>query len=143
MKKIIFLWSVVLLIISMTLVGYAKMEKTAISKGNLADLKGKWLGTRTFGPGRDLNTDLEILNDTLPVQTKFTLYDVQKPGARQRGETVTTEFKNGKINDQGNLFIEGSNIEIELSLFEEDGKKKLEGNYFWKGVKGTMSFKKK
>jgi hypothetical protein len=142
MKKIISLWGVVLLIISMTLVGYAKMEKTAISKGNLAGLKGEWVGTRTIGPGRDLNTDLEILNDTLPVHTKFILYDVEKKG-RQRGETLTTEFKSGKINDQGNLLVTGNNIEVELSLFEDDGKKKLEGNFFWKGTKGTMSFKKK
>jgi hypothetical protein len=41
------------------------------------------------------------------------------------------------------LLITGNNIEVELSLYEDDGKKKLEGNYFWKGVKGTMSFKKK
>jgi hypothetical protein len=101
------------------------------------------VGTRNIGSGTVLNTDLEILNDTLPVQTKVILYDVAKPGARQRGETVTAEFKNGKINDQGNLLITGNNIEVELSLFVDDGKKKLEGNFFWKGVKGTMSFKKK
>ncbi len=100
------------------------------------------MGTRTIGPGRDFNTDLEILNDTLPVQSKFILYDVTKQG-RQRGETLIPDFKNGKINDQGNLVITGSNIEVELSLYDDVGKKKLEGNYFWTGVKGTMSFKKK
>jgi hypothetical protein len=142
MKRIFFPWGIILVILSVALMSYAKWEKIAISKGNLAELKGEWIGSRTIGPGRDFNTDLEILNDTLPVQSKFILYDVTRPG-RQRGETVITDFKNGKINDQGNLLITGNNIEVELSLFEDDGKKKLEGNYFWKGNKGTMSFKKK
>jgi len=30
---------------------------------------------------------------------------------------------------------------IHLNIY--GGKKKLEGDYFWTGVKGTMSFKKK
>jgi hypothetical protein len=58
-------------------------------------------------------------------------------------ETQIIDFKNGKINDQGNLLITGSNIEVELSLYKDDGKKKLEGNIFWMGAKGTMSFTKK
>jgi hypothetical protein len=40
------------------------------------------------------------------------------------------------------LLITGSNIEVELSLYKDDGKKKLEGNFFWTGKKGTMSFTK-
>ncbi len=143
MKKIIFLWGVILLIISMALVSYAKMEKVAISKGNLADLKGEWVGTRTTGPGRDFNTDLEILNDTLPVQGKFIFYDHRKGGRTSTPETAIVDFKNGKINDQGNLLIKGSNFEAELSLYKDDGKMKLEGNFSWVGLRGTMSFKKK
>jgi hypothetical protein len=143
MKRMIFSWGVILVILSVALVSYAKWEKIAISKGNLAELKGEWIGSRTIGPGMVKNTDLEILNDTLPVQSKFTLYDMQKLAGGQRPETGIIDFKNGKINDQGNLLITGNNIEVELSLFEDDGKKKLEGNYFWKGTKGTMSFKKK
>ena len=140
MKKIIFLWGVILLIISIALVGYAKMEKIAISKDNLADLKGEWIGSRTIGPGTVKNTDLEILNDTLPLQVKLTFYDVKKPG-----KAFTTEIRDfkGKINDQGNLFHKGPDNEVELSLYNDDGKMKLEGTYYWFGSKGTMSFKKK
>jgi hypothetical protein len=141
MKRIIFPWGVILLIISMALVSYAKMEKIAISEGNLPDLKGKWTGSRIGGGGMRLNTDFEISNDSLPVQGRFIFYDVMRSG--RRGETQIIDFKNGKINDQGNLLITGSNIEVELSLYKDDGKKKLEGNYFWTGAKGTMSFKKK
>jgi hypothetical protein len=119
---------------------HAKMEKIAISEGNLPDLKGKWTGSRIMGAGTRLNTDFEISNDSLPVQGKFIFYDVMRSG--RRGETQIIDFKNGKINDQGNLLITGSNIEVELSLYKDDGKKKLEGNFFWTGKKGTMSFTK-
>jgi hypothetical protein len=140
MKKIISLWTVILLIVSMALVSHAKMEKIAISGGNLAELKGEWIGSRTIGPGTVKNTDLEILNDTLPLQVKLTFYDVKKPG-----KAFTTEIRDfkGKINDQGNLFFKGPNNEVELSLYKDDGKMKLEGTYYWFGSKGTMSFKKK
>jgi hypothetical protein len=141
MRRIIFLWGVILLIISIALVSYAKWEKIAISEGNLSDLKGKWIGSRSGRGGMGLNTDLEISNDRLPIQCSFTFYDIQKPG--RRGGTEIRDFKNGKINDQGNLLIIGSNVEVELSLYKDDGKMKLEGNYFWMGGKGTMSFKKK
>lgn len=141
MKRIIFLWGVILLVISMALVSYAKMEKIAISEGNLADLKGKWIGSRTLGTGARYNTDLEISNDSLPVQGKFILYDVKRAGGPR--ETKIHNFKNGKINDQGNLLFKGPDIEMELSLYKDDGEMKLEGNFFWTGVKGTMSFKKK
>jgi hypothetical protein len=141
MRRIIFPWGVILLIISMALVSYAKMEKIAISEGNLPDLKGKWTGSRIVGPGTQLNTDFEISNDSLPVQGKFIFYDVRRPG--RAGTTEIIDFKNGKINDQGNLFITGSNIEVEISLYKDDRQTKLEGNFFWTGAKGTMSFKKK
>jgi hypothetical protein len=128
MKRIIFPWGVILLIISIALVSYAKMEKIAISEGNLPDLKGKWTGSRIMGAGTRLNTDFEISNDSLPVQGKFIFYEVMRSG--RRGETQIIDYKNGKINDQGNLLITGSNIEVELSLYKDDGKKKLEGNFF-------------
>jgi hypothetical protein len=48
-KRIIFPLGVTLLIIFIALVSYAKMEKIAISEGNLPDLKGKWTGSRIGG----------------------------------------------------------------------------------------------
>jgi len=136
----IFSGCILLVLASMVFVSYAEMQKIAISKEKLADLKGKWVGTRTLGPGIDVNTDLEISNDSLPVQCKFTFYNVRKAG-----KSDTTEIRDvkGRINDQGNLFVKGPNNEVELSLYKDDGKMKLEGNFFWFGGKGTMSFKKK
>jgi hypothetical protein len=116
------------------------MEKIAISEGNLQGLKEKWIGSRIGGSGMRLNTDLEISNDSLPVQGRFIFYDIMRGG--RHGETQISNFKNGKINDQENSLITGSNIEVELSLYRDDGKTKLEGNFLWKGKKGTMSFKK-
>ena len=141
MKRIIFPWAVILLVISMALVSYAKMEKIVISKGDLPDLKGKWKGSRFVDMSGGRNTDLEIINDSLPVQGKFTFYDVLM-GSQSGQQTAITDLK-GWINDQGNLLFKGPNIEVELSLYKDDGKMKLEGNFFSQGAKGTMSFKKK
>jgi hypothetical protein len=141
MKRIIISGCIILVLVSVAFVSNAKMEKIAITEANLPDIKGKWVGTRTIGM-ETLNTDLEILNDTLPVQSKFTFYDVRRPG-QSAGATVVNEFKNGKINDQGNLLIVGPNAEIELSLYKDGGKMKLEGKFFLAGPQGTMSFKKK
>jgi hypothetical protein len=140
MKRMIFSWCIILVLASMVFVSYAKMEKTAISEGNLADLKGKWVGSRTVGMMTS-NTDLEISNDSLPVQGKLIFRDIVIPG--RPVQTAIIDFKNGKINDQGNLLIIGPNNEVELSLYKDDGKMKLEGNFSWMVSRGTMSFKKK
>ena len=140
MKRMIFSGCIILVLASMVFVSYAEMQKIALSQGNLADLKGKWVGSRTLGPGTVKNTDLEISNDSLPVQVKLIFYNVRRPG--KMDTTEIRDFK-GKINDQGNLFHKGPDNEVELSLYKDDGKMKLEGTFFWFGSKGTMSFKKK
>jgi len=141
MKRMIFLGGIILVLASMVFVSYAEMQKIALSEGNLADLKGKWLGSRDTGGRTGINTDLEIFNDSLPVQGKIIFYNVRKAG----GKSDTTEIRDfkGKINDQGNLFFKGPNNEVELSLYKDDGKMKLEGNFYWFGSRGTMWFKKK
>ena len=140
MKRMIFSGGIILVLATMVLVSYAEMQKVALSEGNLADLKGKWVGSRNTAGRMGINTDLEISNDSLPVQGKLTFYNVRKAG----GKSDTTEIRDfkGKINDQGNLFFKGPNNEVELSLYKDDGKMKLEGNFYWFGSSGTMSFKK-
>ena len=141
MKRMIFSGGIILVLASMVFVSYADMQKVALSEGNLADLKGKWVGSRNTAGRMGINTDLEISNDSLPVQGKLTFYNVRKAG----GKSDTTEIRDfkGKINDQGNLFFKGPNNEVELSLYKDDGKMKLEGNFYWFGSRGTMWFKKK
>ncbi len=75
MRNMSLLGSIILFLASMVFVSYAEIQKIAISESNLADLKGKWVGSRNPGTGERLNTDLEIFNDSLPLQCKFTLYD--------------------------------------------------------------------
>ena len=141
MKRMIFSGGIILVLASMVFVSYAEMQKVALSEGNLADLKGKWVGSRNTGARVGINTDLEISNDSLPLQGKLTFYNVRKAG----GKSDTTEIRDfkGKINDQGNLFFKGPNNEVELSLYKDGDKMKLEGNFYWFGSSGTMSFKKK
>ncbi len=141
MKRMIFSGCIIVLLASVVYVSYGEMQKTSISEANLADLKGKWTGYRSPGAGMMLNTDLEISSEGLPVQGKLTYYDVRRPG--QSGTTETIGFKSGKINDNGNLLIMQRNLELELSLYNDGGKLKLEGNFSLPGAKGTMSFKKK
>jgi hypothetical protein len=138
MKKAIFSGCIILVLASMVFVSYAEMKKTVISKSNLADLKGKWVGSRTAGSSTK-NTDLEISSDRLPIRGKFTFYDFSKRG---RGGTTTETFDFvGEINDQGNLVIKSPNVE--LSLYKDDGKMRLEGpSTGWTG-RGIMSFSKK
>lgn len=141
-RMMIFSGCIILVLASIVLMSYGEMQNIAISQANLSDLKGNWVGSRTTGSGDQRNTDLTISNDSLPLQCKFTLYDFENIQGRGKTKTLDRDFK-GKINDQGNLFVEGSNVNVELSLYDDGGKKKLEGNYFWAGRKGTMSFKKK
>ena len=140
MKRMIFSGGIILVLASMVFVSYAEMQKVVLSESNLADLKGKWVGSRNTAARMGINTDLEISNDSLPVQGKLTFYNVRKAG----GKSDTTEIRDfkGKINDQGNLFFKGPNNELELSLYKDDGKMKLEGNFYWFGSSGAMSFKK-
>lgn len=140
MKRMISSGCIILVFASMVLVSYAEMKKIALSEGNLADLKGKWVGSRNTGVRMGVNTDLEIFNDSLPVKAKLIFYNFRKSG---KSETTEIRDLEGEINDQGNLFFKGPNNEVELSLYKDDGKMKLEGNFYWFGSKGTMWFKKK
>jgi hypothetical protein len=141
-RMVIFSWCIIFVLASMVFVSYGERQKIAISKANLSDLKGNWVGSRTTGLGDQRNTDLIISNDSLPLECKFTLYDFENIQGRGKTKTLDRDLK-GKINDQGNLLVGAGNVEVELSLYDDGGKKKLEGNYSWGGRKGTMSLKKK
>ena len=128
----------------MVLVSYAAMTKTPISPSDLPALKGKWVGTRTLGTGTVLNTDLEILNDTLPLKGKFIFYDVARRGAMKGTDTI--EYPNGEINKEGALVFRGKVAEknfFELSLYKDDGKMKLDGDLYLMGFRGKMTINKK
>jgi len=140
MKKIIFSGIIVLFIVSMALVSYAEMQKIDISEGNLADLKGRWVGSRISKDGLASNTDLEITNDSLQLQGKAIFYDV-RIGRRLTQEYY--DFTEVKINNKGNLLIRANILELELSLYKDDGKMKLEGSFSSRMADGRVSFTRK
>ena len=143
MKRMIFAGFIMLVLALMVSVSYAEMKKIPLSKDNLADLKGKWTGSRNV-PGRmGLDTDLEISSDSLPIDGKLTFYRVRKKGRGASNEETQIHNIKAKINDQGNLYFKGSNSEMELSLYDDDGKMKLEGKFYWSGANGEMWLKKK
>jgi hypothetical protein len=143
MKKMIFAGCIILILASMVFVSYAEMKKITLSKDNLADLKGKWTGSRNIPDRMGLGTDLEISNDSLPIEGKFTFYRVRKKGSGPASEETQIRNFKAKINDQGNLYHKGPNSEVELSLYTDDGKMKLDGNYYWGGERGAMTFQKR
>jgi hypothetical protein len=138
MKKIVS-WGVFILFILIGLESYAAMTKEPISEGNLSDLKGKWEGWRTLR-GRDLRTELEIDNDTLPLKGKFIFHDLQRKG--KMSGTYILEFNQGMIKDN-NLYLKHGQDYFELSLRKGDGKMKLEGDFYSMGYGGTITLNKK
>jgi hypothetical protein len=143
MKRMIFSGAIILVLASMVFVSHAETQKVALSKDNLADLKGEWRGSRDVQGRGGLDTDLEISNDSLPLEVKLTFYRARKKGRGASAEETQIHNFKAKINDQGNLFFKGSNSELELSLYKDNGSMKLEGNFYWSGSVGTMSLKKK
>jgi len=125
----------------MVLVSYAAMTKTPISPSDLPALKGKWEGWRTPATGgAGLRTDLEILNDTLPLKVKITYHDVKRKGMMS-GDLVE-EYK-ATINKDGNFYFKSGQNYIELSLYKDDGKMKLDGDLYLMGFRGKMTINKK
>jgi hypothetical protein len=139
MKKIVF-WGVFIQIcILIALVSSASMTREPISEGNLSDLNGKWKGWRTVSGG-NYRTEMEIYNDTLPLKGKFIFYDLQR--RKKLGQTVVLEFKQGMIKDN-NLYIKEGQNYFELSLYKDDGKMKLEGDFDSIGINGIITLNKK
>ena len=141
MKKMIFSGCIIILLASMVFVRCAAMQKIAISEGNVAQLKGKWTGSRRPNPSLTLNTDLEISNDSFPLQGKWIFHEVRIPGKSDTTDII--DFKGGKINDKGNLLITDSAIKAELSLYKDDGRMWLDGTFSFPGGQGRMSVIKK
>jgi hypothetical protein len=143
MKKAIFLGCMGLLFVFMALASYAGMTKESLSPSNVSDLKGKWEGWRTGPVGATgLGTELEIYNDTVPLKGKITYHDVKRRGMRDALGDAVQEFK-GIINNDGNLYTKWGQNYIELSLYKDDGKMKLDGDFYFQGFKGTMTLNKK
>jgi hypothetical protein len=140
MKRIVFWGVFIQVFILMGLASYAAMKREPISEGNLSDLKGKWEGVRTVARTHNMRTELEIYNDTLPLKGKFIFHEIKMQN-RPVG-TDTMQFDGGRIKND-NFYLKGGQNYWELSLHKGDGKMKLEGDFYFRGVRGTMTLNKK
>ena len=139
MKRIIGLCAVALVIAS---VAFAAQK---ITTKDLAGLKGTWEGRVEFGiaTAETATAKLEILNDTVPLKGKLTLSGVSEQAGKALGIMGgTTLFENaeGVITTQGTLMWAANQNFLEVSQAKE---KKLNGTYYFRGVKGSMSLTKK
>jgi hypothetical protein len=144
MKKIVCLVVVVLMIAGVAIAA----KKMAITAKDLPALKGTWEGTLGFGimdQGGSSPVKLEILNDSVPVKARLTVSNVPTAVAMQFGDSggqKIVEFDNGKITSQGTIMWIGAAPEnfFEVSL---SGEKKLGAWYYFRGIKGDGTLKKK
>jgi hypothetical protein len=144
MKRAIISIGVVSIFVFVAIASHALYTKKPITTKDLPTMKGKWEGERVIQDIRGENkypVDLEINNDKLPLQGKMTLHKVMKAGQKDRTEIMG--LKNSEINKEGNLLIKGQQFQVELSLYVEEGKMKLEGDYQFEGLRGTLTVYKK
>jgi hypothetical protein len=136
MKKIIFLSAIALLCASMVFAA-------GITKKDLAGLKGTWSGEVSSVGGQGCVANLEIMNDTVPVEAKITVSNI--PMQTQKDYNVQATFlgesKNGKLTSAGTImFTGGADNFFEISSVK-DGK--MSGWFFINGLKGSFGGKKK
>ena len=92
---------ITLLFVVAILTGCAALSKTktTLIKTNLTILKGMWSGTRDFMTSDSARTQLEIDNNTEPIQGEWMIGNVRFGPAvvvgASPGSTVTIDFKNG------------------------------------------------
>ncbi len=143
MKKIICSVVIALLIAS---VAFAQ-KKMSITPKDLAALKGTYEGRMAFGDiteSESSHATLEILNDTVPVKVKLTIADVSVRIASLFGITSgknVFESDDGTITTMGTIMWTGQ----AKNFFEvsQTGEKTLKAWYYFKGVRGDATFKRK
>jgi hypothetical protein len=141
MKKAICLIAITLMVASVALAAGKFTAK------DLPGLKGTWAGTISFGEFEQGGTSpmtMEILNDAAPLKVKLTVTNVPQQIATQfsvpSGQNVF-ESDGGVLTSQGTIMWsspQGTGF-CEISK----GDKKVNLWYFFKGVKGNATLKKK
>jgi len=145
MKKIVCLVVVFLMVAAVAIAA----KKMKITEKDLPGLKGTWVGILSFG-GMEAGTSpakLEILNDTVPVKSRLTVEKIPHQlvshwgiQASPGGEAVA-ESDDGVITTQGTLMWTGpAKNFFEVTLMDN---KKLSLWYFFRGLKGDATLKKK
>ncbi len=145
MRKWIHVVGIGLLLVSTMWMGCFRMnvfknkQPSTITNYSVFLLKGKWEGSTTFGNVANsirVPTTMEIYNDTVPLKGKLTMHNVPPavfnlfvPKPKTLSGNATIEFRDGNINEHGNLLVKQGENYFELSLWiEEQGNKlRMEG----------------
>jgi len=144
MKKMICVVVVVLMIAAVAIA----QKKTAITAKDLPALKGTYSGMISFGLGvAEADTSpctLEILNDTVPVKAKLTIANIKDQVASRlgiQGGQKVGESDDGTLTSMGTIMFTGP----EKNFFEVSsaGAKTLKVYYFFRGLRGEGTLKKK
>ncbi len=151
MKKVICLVGLGLLLVSISVLSCAPVQKTVITKDNLPALKGKWEGWTIFSSfqASPVLTTMEIDNNTVPIKGKINLFNLPQkiadnfPGVPlSAGNNIVIDFANGEISDQGTLIGQTGKNFLELTLLA-GAKMKMNGWFYYYGSKGTVELTQK
>ena len=153
MKKAMGLVGFGLLLVLVGLLSCAQVpvEKTIVTEGNLSALKGTWSGWTSFKglASSSVLTNLEISNDTVPIQGTITLYNLPQGVANlfpneslSLGNNFTLDFKNGLISDKGTIIAESGKNSLELAYYAGE-KPRVDGWFLYYSANGTMTLTKK
>jgi hypothetical protein len=119
----------------------ATVPKTAMIPSDLSFLKGEWEGSRdiTLERLRSIDfTEMEIFNDSIPLKGKIAY------AFMGGSDTRRYSFENGFIDSEGNLSIELTEIiKINLSLYREEKRIKLDGSFSYRDSTGRLTLYKK
>ena len=119
----------------------ATVPKTAMIPSDLSFLKGEWEGSRdiTLERLRSIDfTEMEIFNDSIPLKGKIAY------AFMGGSDTRRYSFENGIIDSEGNLSIELTEIiKINLSLYREEKRIKLDGSFSYRDSTGRLTLYKK
>ena len=116
-------------------------QKAIISPSDLSLLKGKWEGSRdiSLAHARTIDSaEMEIFNDSIPLKGRVVVYFLAGSDPRRHS------FENGVIDADGNLSIQLTEInKVNLSLYREGEKIKLDGHYWHRDNVGRLLLYKK
>jgi hypothetical protein len=151
MKRTICLAALGLVLISMAFTSCAPAQKTIITSSNLPTLKGKWEGWVNFGlgGGPGFMCNLVITNDTPPVQGSVTFVQLPQSlamvfpaDAKSADNSVTVNFRNANISNQGTLLAQSGENSLELTYYGGE-KPKIQGWFYYWATKGNFEVSKK
>lgn len=152
MKKKICLVGMWLVFVSLLLLSCTSAQKTIITKETLPTLQGTWGGWTSWSNAqvRPGLTNLQINKTTIPIAGTITWDNVPQQivntlpsSTLPAGNYITINFNDGQLTDQGTISVQlGMGNFFEFTLLAGE-KMKMNGWFFYYGIKGTMDLTKK